>query len=226
MIDVNKYQRSVYSQNGEDGIIEKLFIHLGIDVSQSAVVELGAYDGLWISNTRKLREQGAQAVLIEGYPEAFEKLNQLPGVVAINSYVNCEPGTCLDDLLEPTFLPYDFDLLSLDVDGNDLWIWKGLTNYQPKIVCIEYNSTVRGSWTIEYDPDFVNDNTNYHGGTAEALCKVAAEKGYVLVGFTNLGNLFFVREDLADGLKTYTHNDPEVAPGWPEGSRKLIPYNG
>jgi len=224
MIDLNEHRAVVHSQNGEDGMIAKLYEHLGLDVSKSWVVELGAYDGVWISNTLALREKGARAVLIEGYPEAAAKLKRLPDVVAIESYVNCEPGTCLDDLLQPTGIPYHFDFLSLDVDGNDLHIWKSLTYFKPKIVCIEYNSTMRGSYTIAYDPNYVNDNTNYFGGTAEALCKVAAEKGYTLVGWSVLHNLFFVQNELAQGLKVYGPNDPPIGIGWPQGERKLIAY--
>ena len=228
MIDLNNYRRRVYSQAGEDGIIEQIFQTL--DIKNGWYCEFGAGDGYWISNTRKLREEGWNGVLIEGDEESFKNLKnnfvENPKVEIINSYVSCEEHESLDYLLSSTGIPLDFDLLSIDVDGNDLWIWKSLTKYFPKVVVTEYNPSYDShvSMTIKYDKDHRFNSDNYYGATPGAFNKLAEEKGYVLIGFTPGLNLFYCRKEFATHFRENNIREVAKGIGWPMSSREMIEY--
>ena len=228
MINVNDYQRQVHSQSGEDGILEKIFESLGIE--KGWYCEFGAGDGNWICNTRKLREEGWKGVLIEGDNESFLNLKgnygSHPDVSIIESYISCEPGESLDDLLATTEIPKDFDFLSIDVDGNDLWIWKSIKNYEPKIIAVEYNPHYEPSesLTIEYDPNHRFNSDNYYGATAGAFNKLAEEKGYKLIGSTNGLNLFYCKKEISDQFKELDINAVYQGSGWPQSERKMVQY--
>ena len=218
----------MYSQSGEDGIIEKIFNEIGTE--KGWYCDFGAGDGHWISNTKNLREKGWNGVLIEGDPESFDNLHKNFGedssVEIINSYVSCEPTECLDYLLSQTRLPKDFDLLSIDVDGNDLWIWKSLKNYSPKIVVIEYNSNYHPeeSLVIKYDPNHRFNMDDYYGATAGVLNKLAIEKGYSLVAFTPDLNLFFCKNDLSYKFLPNELKNVRTSRVWPPSPKKMVKY--
>jgi hypothetical protein len=228
MINLNDYKRQVHSQSGEDGIIEKIFEFL--DIKNGWYCEFGAGDGNWISNTRKLREEGWKGVLIEGDDESFANLEtnfgKHPDVSIIKSYVSCEKNESLDDLLSNTNIPKDFDLLSIDVDGNDLWIWKSIKKYNPKVVVVEYNCDAdpESSLTIKYDPSHRFCENNYYGATAGAFNKLAKEKGYKLVASTDGLNLFYCREDLASDFKEMDLSLVYVGKVWPFSNKEMIEY--
>lgn len=228
MIDLNRYKKTIYSQSGEDGIIEKFFEELGIN--KGWYCEFGAGDGHWISNTKNLREKGWSGVLIEGSPDAFKNLyknfSESQTVTIIESFVSCEPGKCLDDILSKTEIPNDFDILSIDVDGNDLWIWKSLKNYNPKLVVVEYNSNYdpEKSLTIKYDPSHRFGMDSYYGATARAFVKLANEKGYSLVSFTEGLNLFFCRKDLATPFLKINLDEIKKLDVWPQSKKIMIKF--
>lgn len=191
------------SQGGEDGIIRELLRRLGID--KGWFVEFGAWDGILYSNTFALAQKDWHGVYIEGDPEKAEELHRnmkaYPNVIPLCHFISLEDGNRLDEILAWTDLPREFDLLSIDIDGNDYWIWKSLTNYEPKIVVIEYNSNFgpRERKTIPYDATYTHDGTMYHGASAAALNALGVAKGYTLIAYTRKLNLFFVRNDLIEG---------------------------
>lgn len=89
MIDLNDFRKRVYSQSGEDGLIEKLFKHLGIKTP--TYVEIGGGNGKELSNTRLLWERGSTGVLIEGNPTEFAELVKFrKGDYLVNQYIDCE----------------------------------------------------------------------------------------------------------------------------------------
>ena len=106
----------------------------------------------------------------------------------------------MDSILGETSIPREFDLLSIDIDGNDYWVWKSLSKYKPKVVVVEYNSnfTAAEAKTIKYRFDHRWDETMYYGASAAALVKLADAKGYSLVGYTRKLNLFFVANELIE----------------------------
>ena len=113
-----------------------------------------------------------------------------------------EPDT-VQALFAGAGVPEEPDVVSIDVDGNDYWIWRALTRYRPRTLVIEYNGALDpGSRRVmPYSPGFRWDHTSGYGASLGALEDLGAEKGYRLVHTELAGvNAFFVREDLADGL--------------------------
>jgi hypothetical protein len=230
MIDLNKHQRQVYSQSGEDGILIKLFETL--EIENGWFCEFGAGDGNNISNTRIFREKGWNGVLIEGDPERFGKMSSTPdiknnkGIYLIQKYISCEDGEKIDDLLSDIPIPEDFDLISIDVDGNDLWIWKSMEKYRPKAVIVEYNShfPVTKSVTVKYDRNHRFESDNYYGANAGALIKLGKEKSYDLVGYTHGLNLVFVDSNLSSKFRKIDSNEIGVHIGWPSSNKEMVTY--
>jgi hypothetical protein len=107
----------------------------------------------------------------------------------------------INHLLQKYNVPREFDLLSVDIDSNNYWVWKSIEGYSPRVVLIEYNACipVNESKTIRYDPNAVWDHTDYFGTSLLALSKLGKLKGYTLVACDNRGvNAFFIRDDLLD----------------------------
>lgn len=191
-----KFRKNVYSQNGEDGVLGELISRLGLEAQHLKwCVEFGAWDGKHLSNTFNLVENKSwHAVYIEGDPkkyqalldtaEAFPKIRPLMAMVGGSN----GSGTSLDDLLSTTEIPKEYDLLSIDIDSDDLSIWARHVNYSPKIVVIEINSEVPPGILQWHDGEKVFSNS------FSAVLEVATRKSYTLVCHT--GNLIFVRNDL------------------------------
>jgi hypothetical protein len=187
------HARNVYSQCGEDGIIEKILEI--IPQKNQWCVEFGAWDGLYLTNTRYLIEsKNYSAVLIEGDKCKASRLNKNyaknNNVTTINKFVGCEPGDSLDHILGKSSIPQDFDFLSIDIDGNDYHVWKAFSKYKPKVVVIEYNPT------IPTEINFVQplDPSVSQGSSLLALVELGKQKGYELVA-VNIVNLFFVKKE-------------------------------
>ena len=188
-----KYQSSVHSENGEDGVIAELHKRMGVaDGADNWCVELGAWDGVHRSNTFALVERGWSAVYIEGdrqkYGELLETARRHPRIVTVNAFVSRSPTDelALDAILRPTPVPPQFGVLSIDIDSYDCDVWESLTDYRPAIVVIEINSSVPPGVIWRH-----SDKTM--GNTFSATHNVARKKGYTLVCHT--GNLIFVRDD-------------------------------
>jgi len=108
--------------------------------------------------------------------------------------VSLDEKSSLDYLLNQSKCPDSFDLLSIDIDGNDWWIWRSL-NREPKVVIIEYNGNHRSSCVMPYDKNYAHANTTYYGATPPAMMLLANYKGYDLVGMNQV-NMVFVRKNL------------------------------
>ncbi len=136
--------------------------------------------------------------------------------------------------IEPLFnemgVPEEFDLLSIDIDGNDYWVWKNILKFRPRVVTLEYNALYRPAvkWVMKNNPTLAGKNDSYFGASLKSLELLGLEKGYRLVGCTFTGlNAFFVREDLVQDrfLAPYTaenHYEPARyslvnKPGHPKG---------
>jgi hypothetical protein len=193
------YRRNVTSQNGEDGIIERIFEIVG--ATNRWCVEFGAWDGKLYSNTWNLiANHGWTGVLIEGERDRFEDLKRsyadLPERThLVNCFVTLEPGARLDDLMQQAGAPEDCDLLSIDIDGNDWHIWNSLARFRPRVVVIECNPS------IENDIYFVQDYgpAIHHASSMLAMIELGQSKGYELVASTGV-NGFFVRRELFDAF--------------------------
>lgn len=176
-----------YSQNGEDGVLAAIFDRIGI--TSRYYVEFGCESG-HERNTRFLEEQGWTGLLMS------HDCHESPFDVKME-HVSAEN---INDLFQRYSVPASFDLLSIDIDGNDYWVWKAiLPSYVPRVVVIEYNGCldVHVSKTVKYQPDFAWSGTNYFGASLRALAKLAEGKGYQLVYCESVGvNAFFVHASL------------------------------
>jgi hypothetical protein len=193
-MNIKTYSKNIHSQNGEDGIIAELIKRLGIKCGDSEwCVEFGAWDGKHLSNTLALVRQGVKAVYIEGDEERFQDLlkttKQYPQITPINAFVDRWPEdkNSLDKLLSATNIPYDYLLLSIDIDSYDLDVWESSVAHSPKIVVIEINSAIL--------PGIISwHSSKLPGNSFTATLNVGICKGYTLVCHT--GNMIFVRNDL------------------------------
>lgn len=195
-----EHEARVYSQNGEDGVIAEIFRRIGI--RDRIAVEIGVGDRALECNTRLLRQQGWETVQFDAagpYPRVWQE------------HVTAEN---INPILADCAIPDVFDLLSIDIDGNDLWVWRALTK-SPRVVVIEYNAGLGPDerLVIPYDPDFAWTGTSFYGASLQALVAVGAQKGYTLVHCESNGiNAFFVR----DADLTW-EPPPDIYRPWPAG---------
>ena len=176
--------RKVSSQFGEDGVLEAIFATIG--TTNRHCVEFGVGTGVEC-NTAHLIAQGWTGVLLDS-----GGVSENPNVVVQREVVTAEN---INALLDKYRVPQEFDLLSVDIDGNDYWVWKATTR-QPRVVVIEYNGTrpMLERSAIVYDPHFRWCGTDYFGASLRALVELGLDKGYVLVYCAQFGvNAFFIR---------------------------------
>jgi hypothetical protein len=127
-------------------------------------------------------------------------------LTAINAFLTRDN---IDSLIEEAGIAGDIGLLSIDVDGNDYWLWKAITAdiISPRIVIVEYNSLFgnHNAVTIPYSDQFSRSQAHYsnlyYGASTKALCLLAEQKGYVFVGSNSVGNnAFIVRNDVSANI--------------------------
>jgi hypothetical protein len=190
----------VYSQSDEDGIIQEIFRRIG--TTDRRFVEFGVQNGVEC-NTVKLLIEGWRGVWIEVDPLMVGAIrrNFAPflddGRLTVRE--NLVTAENINTLLTQAGLAGDIDLISIDIDYNDYWVWKAIDVVRPRVVVIEYNATFRPplSITVPYDPHGRWDGSNYYGASLEALVRLGTTKGYAIVGCSISGvNAFFVRSDL------------------------------
>jgi len=199
-IYLQQYERKVYSQNWEDGVIEKIFEV--IKTTNKYYVEFGV-ENANECNTRNLRENcGWTGLLMDGGYENKE----------IGLYQEFITAENINELFRKYNVPQEFDLLSIDIDYNDFYIWKNLDEiYQPRVVIIEYNAShlPTEDKVVKYDPNAVWDTTNYFGASIRALYNLGKRKGYSLIYAENQGvNLFFVKSSLLSKIE-YSFKDTD-----------------
>ena len=210
-----------YSQNGEDGILLYLFALLGAPTKRC--VEICAGVGFECNSANLIINHGWRALLVDGdepkvqmakdFYDANRSTSWFPPHIA-HAWVTAEN---VDQYIRGYGFDGDIDLLSLDLDGNDYWIWKAMESVRPRVVVAEYNNAwgPTESRTVPYRPDFTNppkagvpkSENLYVGASLAAMTKLARSKGLRLVGTQRFGfNAFFVREGVGEDLL------PEVSP--------------
>jgi hypothetical protein len=207
----------VYSQNGEDGLILYIFSRIG--THSNTFIEFGA--GGISSNTENLIVNfGWSGLLIDGDDDQLNCLkNRLlknnigdDKVQLLKAWITKDN---INDLFENNGMSGEVDLLSIDIDGNDYWIWDSIDVVQPRVVIVEYNASfgIEDSISIKYNDS--HDRYEYdskgwlHGASLKALEKLAEKKNYSLICCDSMGvNAFFVRNDLmkSNFLKSTSKN--------------------
>lgn len=187
------YRADLTSQGGEDGLIAHIVKK--ITPENKYCVEFGAWDGKLYSNCYSLvRGYGWSGLMIEANAEKFGELKQTyagnPQVALANRFVDFEGDNRLDNILREYGAPKSPGLLSIDIDGNDYYIWESLTDYAPEIVVIEINPTVPNDVVFVQEKSFAVNQ----GCSLAAVVMLGKEKGYELAVCTKL-NAIFVRKD-------------------------------
>jgi hypothetical protein len=195
-----RYGFKLYSQNDEDGIIQEVFRRIG--TTARTFVEFGVETGVEC-NTAKLLIEGWRGLWIEAKADnadairrRFAPFLQDGRLTLTQDLVTAEN---IDTLITAGGLAGEIDLVGIDIDYNDYWVWKAITAVRPRVVVIEYNASLRPplSLTVPYDPHGSWDGSNFYGASLEALVRLGADKGYRIVGCSIAGvNAFFVRADL------------------------------
>jgi hypothetical protein len=187
-VELNTFEHSLYSQNGEDGILTKIFQL--IPPNSKYCVDIGAGDGITNSNTYLLRLQGWDCLLLD---RAYE-------IPAYNLYKEFVTAKNINQFFDKYLVPFQFDLLSIDIDYNDFYIWNALdAKYMPVVVVINYNATLGLSEdaVVKYHPFYCGDGTDYFSASITAFANLGRSKGYSLVYADVSGNnLFFIRNDI------------------------------
>jgi hypothetical protein len=199
-----------FSQNGEDGILLYIFSILG--TTNRHVVEISAGDGIECNSANLIINHGWYGLLFDGdeqkisrgkefYAKCQDTFAAPPTQVA--SWVTAEN---VNSLIADNGFAGDVDLLSLDIDGMDYWIWRAIRCISPRVIILEFNPV----WgpdravSIPYRADYRIDygrRPYYGGGSLSAFVKLGREKGYRLVGIQRLGfNALFVRSGVGEDL--------------------------
>lgn len=205
---LNQAEFRAFSQNGEDGIL--LYIFSLIGVHSSTCVEICAGDGIQCNSANLILNHGWTGLLVDGNQDNVSKGVQFysshPDTFSfppkfVHAWVDREG---VNGLIQEHGYSGDIDLLSLDLDGVDYWIWDAIEIISPRVVVAE-TQCIWGadrSVTVPYRRDFSSPLVNgfgvYSGASLPAFVRLAKRKGYRLVGTQALGfNAFFIRDDLA-----------------------------
>jgi hypothetical protein len=222
--NLSPFEASVYSQNGEDGIIEELFHRIGTHSKYG--VEFGVEDGAEC-NSRRLLEDGWRVLRMDGS-------NSAPTIK--QEFITAEN---INKLFKKYDVPHNLDFLCIDIDFNDYWVWKAIDEeFNPRLVVVEYNASVSPAKarTVKYDAKRIWDGSDYFGGSLRAMAKLARSRGYSLVYCESRGvNAFFVRNDLLNDRVVkalspaeayvgpgYGHFDDDGASGHPQSKEHMI----
>jgi hypothetical protein len=202
-VSLQDYEFQVYSQWGEDGILQRL-VEM-VPVGRKVFVEFGVEDYTEAS-TRFLLVNGNWAGLVMDGSDAnvarivSDPLYWRHNLKAVRAFVTREN---INALLTQNGLEGEIGLLSIDIDGNDYWVWEAIDAVRPAIVVAEYNWRFGAERrvTVPYDPAFVRGRAHhsmvYYGASLAALEALGARRGFDLVGCNSAGNnAFFVRRDL------------------------------
>jgi hypothetical protein len=180
-----------YSQYGEEAYIE--YILQNIKSKNKHIVELGAWDGYHFSNSRYFIEKGYTATLIDADNHGNDEVHK-----AMISREN------ITELLQELKTPEEFDLLSIDLDGNDYWILKEVLElHTPSVIVAEYNPifSENESYAITYNSKHVWNNNDYYGFSFLAGKKLGEKYGYTCILQNVSLNMYFVKNSvLAESL--------------------------
>jgi hypothetical protein len=201
--DLNAHEFRVFSQNGEDGVIQYLLSRVAVENKLFVEFGVGDYSE---ANTRFLAIHDRwSGLVLEGNSRDITRLKSDTtfwryDITAVSAFITREN---INDLLANNGMTGAIGLLSIDVDGNDYWIFEAISVVRPSIVVIEYNHRFGPdrAVTVPYDPAFSRERAHYshiyYGASLRALCLLADRKGYAFVGCESFGvNAFFVRRDL------------------------------
>ncbi len=201
--DFNAHEVGVFSQWGEDGLIAYLISRVPIE--RPCFVEFGVEDYREANTRFLLVARDWSGLVIDGSAAHVrgiqsDDISWRHDLTARHAFVTRDN---INALLEQAGFTGDIGLLSIDIDGNDYWVWEAIDVVSPRIVVVEYNSLwgAERAVTVPYDSSFVRGEKHfsnlYYGASIAALARLGKTKGYSLVGGNKAGNnAFFVRDDV------------------------------
>jgi hypothetical protein len=200
-----------FSQNGEDGIL--LYIFALIGTTNKKCLEIGAGDGIECNTANLIINHGWIGLLFDGnennvrlgkefYASSKDTFTWPPKIV--HAWVTAKN---INELIMSNGFEGDIDLLSVDLDGVDYWVWKKIECVRPRVVVTEFNNLwgPHKSVTVPYSDNFQTEYTeygcDYAGASLAAFVKLAKTKGYRLVGCQRYGfNAFFILDGIAEDI--------------------------
>jgi len=197
-----------FPQFGKDGIPRFLPRH--VPCPDARFVEFGVEDFREANCRFLIQRDPWTGLVMDGDPKLEARLQAQTVYWARNlkgrtAFITAEN---IDSILTEEGFTGDLGILSIDIDGNDYWVWKTITVASPRIVACEYNSVFgcRRPVVVPYDPSFRRQTAHsswlYAGASLPALCHLARSKGYAFVGSNRAGNnAFFVRQDVLGELR-------------------------
>lgn len=206
--NIQKSEFKVFSQWGDDGIIQYLINN--IDTGHNKFIEFGV-ENYTESNTRFLLiNNNWKGLVIDGNKSNIDYIRQDPiywkyELIARHCFIHKKN---INSTISDCNFSGKIGILSIDIDGNDYWIWECISVVDPAIVIIEYNSVFgnKHAITIPYDSTFNTSKAHYSnlffGCSLKALYLLAQRKGYVFVGSNSNGNnAYFIRKDKIGNIK-------------------------
>ncbi len=220
----------VFSQFEEDGLL--LFIFSVIGMENKTFVEFGSDDGVNSNSANLIFNFGWHGLFIDGNPKSIARGRKFyskyphPWMYPPKFVCAMIKRENINQIIQDAGISGEIGLLSIDLDGNDYWVWEAITIVQPLVVIIEtHNEFGFEDIVVPYDPDYFYPGKHpvYHGASPISMTKLANQKGYRLVGANDLGsNFIFIQNGIADELI------PEVTvesvlqhPSVAEGMRKF-----
>ena len=195
---LNRFKKNIFSQYGDDGIIEEIFHRLKSRVNlNKTFCEFGAWDGIHLSNTYNLyKNEKFKGVLIEPDNLRFKKLcKNIPdtNIIKINSFVSFEGSRTLENILKERQIDLNIDFISIDVDGCDFYIFETFQNIEAKIICVEFNPTIPNEVEFVQEKNF----SQKKGCSLLSLKKLGERMGYDVIAST-YNNLFFSKKNITN----------------------------
>jgi len=186
------------SQHGEDGVLLEIFRRIGTG-PLPFFAEFGVEGGHETNCGYLARGLGWHGLMIEGNPTSAATLAKVYADYP-NVRTRCEFLTRdnIDGIFRSSGVPVGLDVLSVDVDGNDYWLWEALADFKPRVVVVEYNAALPPpmDWKMKYDEHHRWDGTMRFGASLCALYELGTRLGYSLIGTESSGvNAFFIRND-------------------------------
>ena len=207
--NINDFEFGVFSQSGEDGIIQYLINN--IDISSKTFIEFGV-ENYQECNTRfLLMNNNWSGLVIDGSEDNIRQIKESEfywkhDLIARTDFITAEN---INEIFLQEKFSGEIGLLSIDIDGNDYWVWKAITSVQPDILILEYNSLFgyERHITVPYEASFQRHKFHFSGlafgASLPALHELSLKKGYVFVGCNEMGNnAFFVKKEKIGNIRS------------------------
>jgi len=200
-------QLRAFSQHGEDGVL--LFIFSLVGTTNRRCIEICAGDGIECNTANLIINHGWDGLLVDGNERNVKRGKEF--------YANCNDtrgwppkfvhAWITTDSIDQLIRSHNFcgpvDLLSLDIDGNDYWVWEAIEAVEPRVVVLEYQNSWGPDHSVSqrYDPNYVwkpvPGSLGLSGASLRAFVNLGRRKGYRLVGVHSC-NAFFIRDGIGD----------------------------